>query len=170
MAGGRETICFVGIGSNQESPADRCREAIRRIAAVSGIKVTRNSSLYRTEPVGLLAQGWFINAVIEIRTALGARDLLAALRRIEDDMGRVRGAKWGPRIIDLDILLYGQDVMEEADMMIPHPELHRRRFVMAPLNEIASFVIHPAFGVSVGGLLDRLEDHSVVELYLAGRV
>ncbi len=165
VADGRETICYVGIGSNRESPADRCREAIRRIAAASGIKVMRSSSLYRTEPVGLAAQEWFINAVIEVRTALGARDLLVGLRRIEDDMGRVRGPKWAPRIIDLDILFYGQDVMDEADMVIPHPELHKRRFVLAPLNEIASYVIHPAFGVSVGGLLDRLEDRSAVEPY-----
>ncbi len=161
----RDTICYIGVGSNRQSPADRCREAIQRIAAVPGITVLRCSSLYRTEPVGLTDQEWFVNAVAEIRTPLSCRDLLTALRGIEDDMGRVRGPKWGPRIIDLDILLYGQEVIAEPDMVVPHPELHTRRFVLEPLNEIASYAIHPAFGVSVGGLMGRLEDPSIVERF-----
>jgi 7,8-dihydro-6-hydroxymethylpterin-pyrophosphokinase len=80
-------------------------------------------------------------------------------------MGRSEGAKWGPRIIDLDILLYGQEVIQEEGLVIPHPELHRRRFVLAPLCELASYTIHPAFGVSVRGLMDRLTDTGRVELY-----
>lgn len=161
------TICYVGIGSNRESPADRCREAIQRLAAASGVKVLRSSSLYKTEPVGFAEQEWFANAVVEIRTTLPARELLGCLRKIEEDMGRIRGPKWGPRIIDLDILLYGQEVIQDADLVIPHPELHKRRFVLVPLQEIASYAIHPAFGVSIRGLMDRLEDGSAVELYPA---
>ncbi len=80
-------------------------------------------------------------------------------------MGRSEGAKWGPRIIDLDILLYGQEVIQEEGLVIPHPELHRRRFVLAPLCELASYLIHPVFGVSVRGLMDRLTDTGRVELY-----
>ncbi|MBI4633936.1 MAG: 2-amino-4-hydroxy-6-hydroxymethyldihydropteridine diphosphokinase [Deltaproteobacteria bacterium] len=167
METSREIISFVGIGSNRESPADRCREAIRRIAEIGGVNVLRRSSLYRTEPVGFSDQEWFINAVVEIRTILPAHELLACLRHVEDDMGRLRGTKWGPRVIDLDILFYGQEVIREEDMVIPHPELHKRRFVLVPLNEIASWMIHPAFGVSVGGLMDRLEDGSTVELHTA---
>jgi 7,8-dihydro-6-hydroxymethylpterin-pyrophosphokinase len=79
-------------------------------------------------------------------------------------MGRVRGPKWGPRVIDLDILLYGQEVIQEGDLVIPHPLLHRRRFVLEPLCELASYAIHPAFGVSIRGLMDRLDDESRVYL------
>ncbi len=78
-------------------------------------------------------------------------------------MGRTEGPRWGPRVIDLDILLYGQEVIAEEGLVIPHPELHRRRFVLEPLCELASYAIHPAFGVSVRGLLDRLTDPGLVE-------
>ncbi len=80
-------------------------------------------------------------------------------------MGRTEGQKWGPRVIDLDILLYGQEVVSEGDLIIPHPEMHRRRFVLVPLCEFASYAVHPAFGVSVRGLMDRLADQGQVELY-----
>ena len=80
-------------------------------------------------------------------------------------MGRSAGTKWGPRVIDLDILLYGQEVVQEGGLVIPHQELHRRRFVLVPLWELAPYAIHPAFGISVRGLLDRLTDPARVELY-----
>ena len=164
----RGIISFVGIGSNLESPVARCVEATEHVAAIDGCKVLRRSSLYRTEPVGFTDQEWFINAVIEIRTALTAKTLMRELKGIENRMGRHKAVKWGPRIIDLDILLYGQEVLQEDDLIVPHPELHKRRFVLTPLNEIASYVIHPAFGVSVAGLLDRLEDTGSVELLKEG--
>jgi 2-amino-4-hydroxy-6-hydroxymethyldihydropteridine diphosphokinase len=146
-------------------PAARCREAISRLSQASGIKMLRQSSFYRTEPVGFEKQDWFINAVAEMRTALHPRELLKTLQRIEDTMGRIRGQKWGPRVIDLDILLYGQEVVKDEDLVIPHPELHKRRFVLQPLCEIASYVIHPVFGVSMHGLMERLDDESRVYLY-----
>ena len=161
----RRTIAFIGIGSNLEHPADHCREAIKRLASVQGISLLRSSSLYRTEPVGPPDQDWFINAVAEIRTTLAPRDLFTAVKEIERMMGRIEGVKWGPRIVDLDILFYGQEVVQEAGLTIPHPELHRRRFVLVPLSELSSYMIHPAFGVTVGGLLDRLEDKYRVEPY-----
>lgn len=164
----RGIISFVGIGSNLDSPVARCLEATEHIAALGGCKVLRRSSLYRTEPVGFPDQEWFINAVIEIRTALTAKMLMQELQGIENRMGRHKTVRWGPRIIDLDILLYGQEVFQGDDLIIPHPELHKRRFVLTPLNEIASCVIHPAFGVSVAGLLDRLEDAGIVELLKVG--
>ena len=157
-------ICFIGIGSNLDNPAERCLEAVRRLSSVSGIKVLRRSSLYRTEPVGFTEQDWFVNTVVEMRTALTPRELLNALQMVEDCMGRVRGTKWGPRVIDLDILLYGQDVIHDDDLIVPHPLLHKRRFVLEPLCEVASYAIHPAFGVSVRGLMDRLDDESSVYL------
>jgi 2-amino-4-hydroxy-6-hydroxymethyldihydropteridine diphosphokinase len=129
------------------------------------VRLLRSSSLYRTEPVGPQDQEWYINAVVEIRTDLPPGLLLKSLKEIERALGRTEGVKWGPRIIDLDILLYGQEVIREKDLVIPHPELHRRRFVLVPLCELASYAIHPAFGVSVRGLLDRLTDPARVDLY-----
>lgn len=159
------TIAFIGIGSNLGDPAGNCREAIKRLAAIPGTRLLRSSSLYRTEPVGPPDQDWFVNAVAEIRTMLSPQDLLRAVKEIERNMGRAEAPKWGPRIIDLDILLYGQSVVRETGLTIPHPELHKRRFVLAPLSEMASYAIHPAFGITVRGLLDRLEDTSCVEPY-----
>lgn len=162
-------ICFIGVGSNLDNPAERCLEAVRRLSSVSGIKVLRRSSLYRTEPVGLAEQGWFVNTVVELRTALTPHELLKTLQEVEAGMGRVRGPKWGPRVIDLDILLYGQEVIQDKDLMIPHPLLHKRRFVLEPLCEIASYAIHPAFGVSVRGLMDRSDDKSRVYISQVSR-
>lgn len=156
-------ISFIGLGSNMEKPVDRCLEGIEYLKALKGSQVLRRSSFYRTEPVGFLDQEWFINAVVEIRTALTAQELLQELQSIERQMGRQRPVKWGPRIIDLDILLYGQEVIETDSLVVPHPELHKRRFVLEPLYEIASYTIHPAFGVSVAGLRERLSDNNKVE-------
>jgi 2-amino-4-hydroxy-6-hydroxymethyldihydropteridine diphosphokinase len=167
QAGGkiRGVIAFVGIGSNRGEPADTCREAVRILSETPEVRLLRSSSLYLTEPVGPHDQPWFINAVAEIRTSLSPRLLFNALKEIERRMGRTEGPKWGPRIIDLDLLLYGQEVVNECGLAIPHAELHRRRFVLVPLCELASYAIHPAFGVSARGLLKRLEDPCRVEHY-----
>ncbi len=156
-------ICYLGIGSNLDQPVEKCLEAFRRIGSASGITLLRCSSLYRTEPVGLKNQPDFVNAVAEVRTSLSPRSLLQVLHGIERDMGRIRENHWGPRVIDLDILLFGQEVFQEDDLKIPHPELHKRRFVLVPLCELASYVIHPAFGVSIRGLMQRLTDESRVD-------
>jgi len=108
-------------------------------------------------------QDWCINAVAEIRTMLSARDLFNVLKNMEQEMGRKREFKGSPRTIDLDLLLYGQEVVNEEDLIIPHPEMHKRRFVLEPMCEIASYVIHPAFGVSLRGLKERLADKKIVE-------
>ncbi len=167
QAGGeiRGVIAFIGIGSNQGNPADACREAVRKLSDACEVRLLRCSSLYRTEPVGPQDQPWFVNTVAEIRTSLPPRPLFEILKEIERRMGRTEGPKWGPRLIDLDLLLYGQEVVNERDLVIPHPELHRRRFVLVPLCELASYMIHPAFGVSSRGLLERLEDTCRVESY-----
>jgi 2-amino-4-hydroxy-6-hydroxymethyldihydropteridine diphosphokinase len=161
----RGVIAFIGIGSNRENPVDACREAVRHLSETPEVRLLRCSSLYRTEPVGPHDQPWFINAVAEIRTSLLPRRLFEALKEVERRMGRTEGPKWGPRLIDLDLLLYGQKVVAEGDLNIPHPELHRRRFVLVPFCELAPYAIHPAFGVSVRGLMDRLADPGVVEFY-----
>ncbi len=166
----RGIIAFIGIGSNLRDPAVQCRDAFRRIGAIPEIRLLRRSSLYRTEPVGPEDQPWFINAVAEIRTDLPPGELFEALKEIERKMGRKDGPRWGPRVIDLDLLLYGQKVVAEEGLVIPHPELHRRRFVLEPLCELASYLIHPAFGVSVRGLLDRLTAPGLVERCAAEKV
>jgi 2-amino-4-hydroxy-6-hydroxymethyldihydropteridine diphosphokinase len=159
-------IAFIGIGANIGDPAKNYGDGVSRMNGIEGVRVVRHSSLYRTEPVGKPDQPWFVNAVAEIRTVLRPKDLLAVLKTIEKEMGRpmVEHMRWGPRIIDFDILLYGQEVIREEGLTIPHPELHRRRFAMEPLYEIASYVIHPAFWISIQGLRDRLDDRSVVEV------
>lgn len=158
------SISFLGIGSNLGNPENNCGEAIDRISKVEGIKVLRASSLYRTEPVGITDQPWFVNAAVEIRSHLSPGDLFNGLKSVERAMGRETALRWGPRIIDIDILLFDQEVIDEENLKIPHPELHKRRFVLLPLNELAPYAIHPAFGVSIKGLLERAEDSSAVVL------
>jgi 2-amino-4-hydroxy-6-hydroxymethyldihydropteridine diphosphokinase len=158
-------IAFIGIGANMGNPAAACREALSKLAEIPGSRFLRASPLYRTEPVGPQEQAWFINAAAEIRTDLSPRQLFLALKEIEQRMGRTAGTRWGPRVIDLDLLLYGQSIVREEGLVIPHPELHRRRFVLVPLAGLASYTVHPAFGITIGGLLERLADRARVELY-----
>jgi 2-amino-4-hydroxy-6-hydroxymethyldihydropteridine diphosphokinase len=157
-------IAYIGIGSNLANPLDQCRISVNIMGNMPDVKLLRVSSFYRTEPVGIADQCEFVNAACEIRTSLKPHLLLALLKSIESRMGRKDVRRWGPRLIDLDLLLYGQAVINESALVIPHPECHKRKFVLVPLNEIASHVIHPAFGVSVKGLLDRLEDARSVEI------
>jgi len=157
-------FCYIGIGSNLGDPLQNCEDAIANLSRINEIQLTGWSSFYNSEPVGLENQNWFVNAVVEIKTTLAARDLLHVLQSVEKVMGRKRETKDGSRIIDLDLLFYGHDVIDEDDLTVPHPEIHKRRFVLEPLSEIASYFIHPAFGVSVRGLKDRLSDKKVVQL------
>lgn len=157
-------ICYIGIGSNSGHALQNCQKAIENLLQKEEIQLTGVSSFYRSEPVGWENQNWFVNAVVENRTTLSAREILNILLGIEISMGRKREIKGGPRIIDLDLLFHGQDIINEVDLVVPHPELHKRRFVLEPLNEIASYFIHPAFGISVRGLKDRLQDEKIVEL------
>ena len=158
------TIAYIGIGSNLGASMKNCRNAIEILSRVEGIKLLKTSSFYKTEPVGIEDQDYFINAVVEIKTDLSVHDLMQTLRKIENDMGRVREMKGGPRIIDLDLLFYGQLIVSEQNLTVPHPEIHKRRFVLEPLCEIASYFIHPSFGVSIRGLKDRLSDQKRVEI------
>jgi 2-amino-4-hydroxy-6-hydroxymethyldihydropteridine diphosphokinase len=157
-------ICYIGIGSNLGNSLKNCKNAVEILFRRKGIQLKTVSSFYRTEPVGIENQNYFINAVAEIKTDLSAHNLMHELQNIENDMGRERGVKGGPRIIDLDLLFYGQDVIGDNDLTVPHPEIHKRRFVLEPLCEIASYFIHPLFGISIRGLKDRLNDNKIVEL------
>ena len=157
-------ICYIGIGSNLGNALKNCQHAINRISRSKEIEIIKVSSFYKTEPIGIENQNLFINAVVEIKTTLSDRNLFQNLQNIEKDMGRKREVKGGPRIIDLDLLFYGQEVIQDADLIVPHPEIQKRRFVLEPLCETASYFIHPAFGVSIRGLKDRLNDNKMVEM------
>lgn len=156
-------LCYIGIGSNLGDSFKNCKKAVELIALEKGINLETVSSFYKTEPVGIENQDFFVNAVLEIKTLFSPQNLLKTLLDIEQKLGRERNIKGGPRIIDIDLLFYGQDIITERNLIVPHPEIHKRRFVLEPLCEIASFFVHPSFGISIRGLRDRLADHKSVE-------
>jgi 2-amino-4-hydroxy-6-hydroxymethyldihydropteridine diphosphokinase len=150
-------IAYLGVGANLGEPEAQVREALERLNKAEEVEVTRVSTFYRNPPLGPANQPWYINAVARVRTRLGPEELLRLLQQIEADLGRVRGERWGPRIIDLDLLLYNGEVIFTPDLVVPHPEMHRRAFVLAPLAEIAPRAWHPVLGESAGDLLAKLD-------------
>ena len=130
------TVSYISIGSNLGDRRAYIEEAIRSLCDTKGINLKRVSSIYETDPVGGIPQGKFLNGVIEIETALGPMELLKELARIEEKLGRVRGRKNDPRTIDLDILYFGQESIESADLVIPHPRIKEREFVLKGLKEL----------------------------------
>ena len=134
---------FIGLGSNLGDRESMIRMALDDLARLPETTLVRASSLYDTEPVGDVDQPNFLNAVAQIDTELTARQLLWNLQLIERRLGRVRTQTWGPRTIDLDLLLYGALVVDEPDLQVPHPELIRRSFVLVPLVELDPLLVHP---------------------------
>jgi len=143
---------------------DRAKNLRDAVAALgeTGVEVTRVSSVYETEPVDYLDQAWFLNIAIEAQTELSALKLVHALRAIETRMGSKKLIPKGPRLIDMDILLFGDQVIDAPELQVPHPRMHLRRFVLEPLAEIAPNVHNPVSGLSATEMLARTPDKSVV--------
>jgi 2-amino-4-hydroxy-6-hydroxymethyldihydropteridine diphosphokinase len=152
---------YLSLGSNLGDRAKNLRDAIAALRKV-GIDVKRISSMYETEPVDYLDQSWFVNMALEVETELAPPALLQALRGIETQMGSKKLIAKGPRLIDMDVLLYGNEVIDTPELQIPHPRMHLRRFVLEPLAEIAPNVRHPVSGLSVSEMLARTPDKGLV--------
>jgi 2-amino-4-hydroxy-6-hydroxymethyldihydropteridine diphosphokinase len=156
---------YIGLGSNLGDRKANLREAEERLRELPTTRVVKASSLYESEPHGD-AKTWFVNNVIELETELEPEELLKRTRAIEAAMGRkrVKGKRWGSRIIDIDLLLMDNQTVNKRTLKIPHPEMHKRRFVLMPLAELAPHVTHPHLGTSMSELLGGLKDLKKVML------
>lgn len=159
MDGGNGTApvrAFVGFGTNIGRRRENIRNALGAVGELPSTRVAGLSLLYETEPVGFEDQRWFLNGVLEAKTGLSAQGLLNGLLKIEGEMGRVRSFRDGPRIIDLDVLFFGDEVIKRPGLVVPHPRLHLRRFVLRPLWDVAPDLVHPVLGKTVAELLEEL--------------
>jgi 2-amino-4-hydroxy-6-hydroxymethyldihydropteridine diphosphokinase len=150
-------IAYLGLGANLGDPGAQLQKALEHLNTAEEVEVTRVSTFYRNPPIGPKNQPWYINAVARVRTRLGPEELLHLLQQIETDMGRVRAERWGPRVIDLDLLLFNGEVIFTPGLVVPHPEMHLRVFVLAPLAEIAPRAWHPVLNKSAEDLLAELD-------------
>ena len=153
---------YIGIGSNLGNRTENCIAALEEISNFTIIKSV--SSFYETEPLGVEDQPEFINAVAKVSTLLSPLNLLNSLKEVEKQLGRDRTERWGPRVIDLDLLIYEDFVLESQELTIPHKELHKRRFVLEPLSEIEPWLEHPVLKKTMSTILKELEDKRSVTL------
>lgn len=154
---------YLGLGSNLGERAENLRRALTSLHRTGEVK--KVSSLYETEPLGVQTQPGFLNAVAQLETSLVPRALLGELKRIERELGRSPGGiRWGPRVMDLDILSFDDQILTEEGLTIPHPEMERRRFVLEPLNEIAPEWVHPVSGKTLEVLLRECPEQKCVRL------
>jgi 3-oxoacyl-[acyl-carrier protein] reductase len=156
---------YLGLGSNLGDRRDFLETALQALRVTPGIVVTKVSEFIETAPVGgPPGQGPYLNAAAEVRTELGPVPLLRRMQEIEHQLGRVRGERWGPRTIDLDLLLYGNECVSEPDLQVPHPEMARREFVLRPLTWIAPEAVHPVLGRTIRRLLQDVTGRELAGL------
>lgn len=161
-----ETV-YIGFGSNVGDRLDFCDRAVTLLSLLPHSQLTGVSLLYEAEPVKDNTDpgdGWFLNGVVQLETELTPRNLLSVLREIERSLGRDEDNRAGPRTIDLDILFYGDQVLDEPGLSVPHPRLHERRFVLVPLSELDPLLVHPVRQRSVNQMLAETADRSEVRL------
>lgn len=152
---------YLSLGSNIGDRANHLRDAIARLETTG--RVLSVSSFYETEPVDFTDQAWFLNCAVSLETTSTPTQLMAALLGIEQEMGRQRNQEKGPRTIDIDILLFGDEIVNSVELTIPHPAMHQRRFVLGPLAEIAPGIVHPVLRKTIRELLDHLPPGQAVQ-------
>jgi 2-amino-4-hydroxy-6-hydroxymethyldihydropteridine diphosphokinase len=157
-------IAYVGLGSNMGGKTGNILKALELLDHVDNLTVVKRSSLYETEPIGYEDQDWFVNAVAQLETNLSPQQLLNEFMKVEQSIGRKRDLRWGPREIDLDLLLYDQLCIDSPDLVIPHPRMHERAFVLVPFAEIAPDITHPVFSRTIGELLKEIHSLKTVRL------
>jgi 2-amino-4-hydroxy-6-hydroxymethyldihydropteridine diphosphokinase len=154
----RHTV-YISVGSNMGAKIDHCRFGISQVAAHRDIELTATSPFYRTAPVDYLDQDWFVNAAFRIETSLDAHDLLHVTNAVQAAAGQgVKEIRFGPRTLDLDLIFYDQLVLNNTDLKLPHPRMHKRRFVLQPICDIDPQLVHPVFGCSVQDLIEKMQD------------
>lgn len=154
-----ETV-FIGFGSNLGDREANCRLGMKLLEENRDVRVVRVSPLYTTQPVGYTEQGWFVNGAAELETSLEPEALLDFMKDVERAAGRTSGGpRFGPRVLDLDILLYGDRVVDLPHLAVPHPRMHERRFVLAPLADLEPDRMHPVLGRTLGDLLEGIPEN-----------
>ena len=162
-----ELMAYIGLGSNMGQREKNLRDAVSALGALPESRLGLVSSIYETEPWGIKNQADFYNQVVEIQTKLNPQALFEKCQQIEKKLGRLSKEKWGPRVIDIDILLYSDLRLDEKGLMIPHPKLTERRFVLVPLTEIASSQVVPGINKTVAKALEMCKDEGEVNLFSA---
>lgn len=147
-----EVVAYLGLGTNLGDRRDNLRQALALLAAGPGLRLLRCSQVYETEPWGVAEQPHFLNCAAEVAVTLSPEGLLARCKEVEERLGREPGPRWGPRLMDVDILLYGDRTVALPHLEIPHPRLHLRAFALTPLAELAAGAVHPLLGRSIGEL------------------
>ncbi|MEX2190792.1 MAG: 2-amino-4-hydroxy-6-hydroxymethyldihydropteridine diphosphokinase [Bacteroidota bacterium] len=157
------TVVFLGIGSNKGDRLGYLRKAVGSVGRIPGVVVKAVSSVYETQPRGVEVQSDFLNAALVAESDLSAVELAGSLKALEQALGRTRSERWGPREIDIDLLLYDGLVLESDSLTLPHPELHNRRFVLEPLRELAPDFVHPRLQASIKDLYAHCPDNGWVK-------
>ncbi len=159
----KDTLVLLSLGSNIGDRERGINDAVRLLKDSGALYGIRKSSFYETEPVGYHDQDWFVNIAVSGYTGLPLNNLMQCIKSIEYSLGRVIRKKWAEREIDIDILLFGNEVVDIEKITVPHPRMHQRRFVLEPAAEIAGSLIHPAFGLTINELLAQCSDESAVK-------